>query len=206
MPAITLRASALRIVHVCECVFLTVLAVRALGVLTPAILEHPQVVFFLTAELVSVVLVLIQRPGDVAVGIRPLIFGFAGSCIALLVRQAGAQLAPDLVTTVLLCGGLTISISAKLCLARSFGVVPANRGVRTIGLYRLVRHPMYLGYMINHVGFLLIFPGLWNVAIVALAWSLLWVRIGEEEKVLMRDPAYREYASRVRARLVPGLL
>ena len=31
--------------------------------------------------------------------------------------------------------------------------MPANRGVVSTGLYRLVRHPIYLGYLITHAGF-----------------------------------------------------
>ena len=65
---------------------------------------------------------------------------------------------------------------------------------------------MYSGYIVNHIGVLLLFLSAWNVAVIALAWILLWMRTCEEEKVLLRDPAYRNYASTVRSRLVPGLI
>jgi protein-S-isoprenylcysteine O-methyltransferase Ste14 len=31
--------------------------------------------------------------------------------------------------------------------------MPANRGVVSTGLYRLVRHPIYMGYLITHAAF-----------------------------------------------------
>src|SRR5579872_5638486 len=43
-----------------------------------------------------------------------------------------------------LCGQL-IYVSALFSLNKSFGVVAANRGIKTRGLYRLIRHPVYLG-------------------------------------------------------------
>ena len=37
--------------------------------------------------------------------------------------------------------GLLVVIAGKMSLGRSFGLMPANRGVVSTGLYRLVRHP-----------------------------------------------------------------
>ena len=74
------------------------------------------------------------------------------------------------------------------------------------GLYKVVRHPMYMGYIISHVGYLLVYASLWNFAVLGLAWVLLWMRTDEEEKVLGSDPAYREYAANVRSRLLPGVI
>ena len=45
--------------------------------------------------------------------------------------------------------GLAVVIVGKMTLGRSFGVVPANRGVVVGGPYRLVRHPIYTGYLIT---------------------------------------------------------
>ena len=49
--------------------------------------------------------------------------------------------------------GLIVVIVGKMSLGRSFGLMPANRGIVSTGLYRVVRHPIYLGYLITHVGF-----------------------------------------------------
>lgn len=195
-----------RIVHFAECAFLSVLAYYTVQRLLPAVGQHPQVIISLTAELMGVALIFLQRGGDVATDLRSVFLGFAGTGIALLIAPLGNALASDMVTTVLISGGFALSVLAKLSLRRSFGLVPANRGVKSNGMYRFVRHPMYMGYMISHIGFLLLYPHLWNVAILGLAWVLLFARTREEERVLMRDPAYQAYASKVRYRLMPGLI
>jgi protein-S-isoprenylcysteine O-methyltransferase Ste14 len=83
--------------------------------------------------------------------------------------------------------------------------MPANRGVVSSGLYRLVRHPIYMGYLITHIGFVLANGTLGNLAIFLGADIALLVRAVYEERVLARDGAYREYQQRVRYRVVPGL-
>ncbi|WP_395394263.1 isoprenylcysteine carboxylmethyltransferase family protein [Novosphingobium sp. BL-8A] len=195
-----------RLIHFAECAFLLLLAYLVVGRMLPAIPQHPQLLVFLIAELLGVALILLQRPGDVATGLKTVLLGFGGTGAALLVVPNGVQLAPDIVSTTLIVGGVALSIIAKLSLRRSFGLVAANRGVKSGGLYRLVRHPMYMAYIVNHVGYLLLYLSPWNVAIYALTWILLWMRTDEEEKVLRIDPSYREYAAKVRSRLVPGVI
>ncbi len=39
--------------------------------------------------------------------------------------------------------GSILTIMAVITLGRSIGILPANRGIKTKGLYGLVRHPMY---------------------------------------------------------------
>jgi protein-S-isoprenylcysteine O-methyltransferase Ste14 len=88
-------------------------------------------------------------------------------------------------------------------LGRSFGIIPAHRGVRTSGPYRWVRHPVYAAYFVGDVGYLLESPTLWNLAIILLqAWGQL-IRIRYEEDVLSSDPEYVAYCERVRWRLLP---
>jgi protein-S-isoprenylcysteine O-methyltransferase Ste14 len=96
-------------------------------------------------------------------------------------------------------------IMAKLSLNRSFGMVPANRGVVTSGLYGLVRHPVYASYLLGHIAFLLANPTLWNASLYAVALGLQLARMQAEERLLRRDPVYAAYAQSVRYRLVPGL-
>ena len=85
----------------------------------------------------------------------------------LLVRPgAAAALAPEVCTVLLSAAGLRVVIAGKLSLGRSFGLMPANRGVVSTGLYRIVRHPIYMGYLITHVGFLAANPSLWNIVVL----------------------------------------
>ncbi len=95
--------------------------------------------------------------------------------------------------------------SAKLMLARSFGIAPANRGVKVEGPYRLVRHPMYAGYLIVHIGLVLLMPLPINIVIYAIGWTAQIRRLLAEERLLSEDPAYRAYMARVRWRLIPGI-
>ena len=73
------------------------------------------------------------------------------------------------------------------------------------GPYRLVRHPMYLGYFVNQIGLLLSCFSLMNTLIYAATWVCQVRRVHEEERQLWKDPAYRDFASRISSRLIPRL-
>ena len=77
-----------------------------------------------------------------------------------------------------------------MSLGRSFGLMPANRGVVSTGLYRIVRHPIYIGYLITHVGFVLANPAIWNLLLLVAADIALLLRAVCEERTLARDAAY----------------
>lgn len=111
----------------------------------------------------------------------------------------------DLVTAIVSAVGLAFIVVSKLALGRSFGVVPANRGVVCSGTYRLVRHPIYLGYLVTHVAFLATNPLPWNLCVVLAADSALLVRAVYEERTLEHDAAYVAYETRVRWRILPGV-
>jgi protein-S-isoprenylcysteine O-methyltransferase Ste14 len=101
--------------------------------------------------------------------------------------------------------GLLVVICGKISLGRSFGLMPANRGIVSSGLYRLVRHPIYLGYFITHVAFLAAHPSVWNIGLLVVSDIAQLARAVCEERTLAKDEAYREYQTRVRWRVVPGL-
>ncbi len=132
--------------------------------------------------------------------------GFAGTTLPLLLLPpSGDPLLPLAACGVLMLIGTAIHLSAKLTLRRSFGVVAANRGVKASGLYAVVRHPMYAGYMLVQAGLLLSGPNLVNAVILAGAWSLQIGRILAEERILGEDPQYRELVRRTPYRLFPGV-
>jgi protein-S-isoprenylcysteine O-methyltransferase Ste14 len=124
----------------------------------------------------------------------------------LLVRPAAASIAPDSVGVVFQLAGTLFEVYGKLSLGRSFGIVAANRGVVVAGPYRIVRHPIYFGYLISHIGFLLANWSLRNIAVYIVSTVLQWARILSEERLLTEDEAYREYRKRVRYRLIPYVL
>lgn len=88
-------------------------------------------------------------------------------------------------------------------------VVEVEAGQRVIdsGPYAIVRHPMYVSTLALYTVTPIALGSWWPVpvSLVMLA-PLLFVRITNEEKVLLRDlPAYADYRARVRYRLIPGL-
>lgn len=117
----------------------------------------------------------------------------------------GSVVAPLAVTACLQIAGITWQILSKLSLGRSFGLLPANRGVVTRGTYRFVRHPIYLGYIMNWLGFLLASFSLYNLWLLSALVFFQTLRILEEEKLLKKDAQYLEYMSRTRFRLIPGI-
>jgi len=94
--------------------------------------------------------------------------------------------------------------TAKVFLGRSFGLLPAQRGIVTAGPYRIVRHPIYFGYLIGHVGFLLANFNWRNTAVLTLLYVAQVIRIRREEAILAAtDAGYRAYQQRVRWHLLP---
>jgi protein-S-isoprenylcysteine O-methyltransferase Ste14 len=117
----------------------------------------------------------------------------------------GAPLLPDELTVMVSAVGLALVIVGKMTLGRSFGVAPANRGVVVRGPYGFVRHPIYTGYLIIHIAFLVANPSPWNVAMIVIADVALVFRALMEERVLSADETYQGYCQRVGWHLVPGL-
>jgi protein-S-isoprenylcysteine O-methyltransferase Ste14 len=101
--------------------------------------------------------------------------------------------------------GLLIVIAGKLTLGRSFGIVPANRGVVTAGPYALVRHPIYFGYLLTHIAFVAANPTLSNMLIITIADAALVGRALREEQTLEKDERYQAYCRRVSWHVVPGV-
>jgi len=114
-------------------------------------------------------------------------------------------LLPDSITATVSAVGLLLVIGGKMTLGRSFGIAPANRGVVARGPYLFCRHPIYAGYLITHLAFLVAQPTALNLVIVAVAETALIARALLEERVLSRDAEYQTYCQRVAWHLVPGL-
>lgn len=159
----------------------------------------------LVSEGIVVFLLVIRRPTNL-ISLRPVDWAVAasGTFLGLTVGRGGDPIAIQ-TGAVLMIIGIVIHVGAKLSLNRSFGLVAANRGVKNSGMYMIVRHPMYAGYIVSQIGFLLIAPSWRNLAIYLGVWTLLVARIFVEERMLFEDPEYRSFAQKVRFRLIPGL-
>lgn len=135
------------------------------------------------------------------------LFFSVGGTFYYLVFQltASRQLLPEAAGAAIQLIGLFWQLFAKVSLRKSFGILPANRGIVSRGAYRFVRHPMYLGYLIIDAGFLLTNFSARNLIAVALQIGLQLGRIRREERLLSEDAAYRAYRRSVRYRVIPGL-
>ncbi len=168
---------------------------------------NPYAPLLLLSETAVAVFALIRRPTE-KLSMEPgdWLLAVTATCAGLLIVP-GVTLVPALapVGLALAIGGNIVQVWAKLVLRRSFGVAPANRGIKISGPYRFVRHPMYAGYAFVHLGVLMLMFSPMNVVIYAIGWWAQILRVLAEEKLLSQDPAYAEYMTRVRWRLVPGV-
>lgn len=152
-------------------------------------------------------LFLTRRPAKAETTSLPLwLLGFAGTALPLLLRPAAAgERGIALGSAIQLAGVLTLAV-ALLSLRRSFAIVPANRGIRQGGAYRMVRHPVYLSELTILLGAVLANPTWINGAIWLCECALQLARARAEERFLCADPLYRAYCGRVRYRLIPGVV
>lgn len=155
--------------------------------------------------LVVLLLLLRRRTEHISLRWQEWLLAFSATVAPMLVKPGGAPLLPPLFGASLFLMGIVIQLLAKLTLGRSFGCVPAHRGLKVAGPYRFVRHPMYAGYFLSHVAFLLMNPTLGNVALYAVCYALQIPRILAEERLLSQDQAYCDYRQSVRYRLIPGV-
>jgi protein-S-isoprenylcysteine O-methyltransferase Ste14 len=122
----------------------------------------------------------------------------------LLLRPTDAT-ADLLAGEILQVGGFAMAIIALLSLSRSFGLLPAYRGIKSSGLYSVVRHPLYTAYVISFIGYLINNPSVANAAVIAFGTAFLVMRIHCEEALLLEYDDYSHYASRTRWRLIPAV-
>jgi protein-S-isoprenylcysteine O-methyltransferase Ste14 len=81
-----------------------------------------------------------------------------------------------------------------------------NHRVCDHGLYAFVRHPAYLGSIVQLTGLPLLFGSTWSIIPVSVSIVLFLVRTNIEDKTLRNELAgYCEYSSKTRWRIVPGI-
>jgi len=84
--------------------------------------------------------------------------------------------------------------------------IQTDRGhvVCETGLYKLVRHPAYLGMNVQSIGFPLLFGSLWSIIPVCLLVILILIRTNLEDKTLKEElKGYQEYTYKTRYRIIP---
>ena len=102
--------------------------------------------------------------------------------------------------------GIALTQVARVYMGRSFGILPANRGVVSKGPFSLIRHPIYFGWLVLSLGYAMSYPTARNIILIVSTLPFMVWRIEQEETHLSEDPEYCTYERRVRFRLWPGLI
>jgi len=163
----------------------------------PVLLTEGAVVFFVLIR---------RRASTISVRLGDWLLAITATAAPLLILPGDASPEMLIVPGVLLVAlGTLFQLWAKLTLRRSFGIAPANRGVKVSGPYTVMRHPMYAGYLTTHIGMFMLYPSLLNLTIYVIGWWAQVLRLLAEERLLSEDEAYREFRQKVRYRLIPGV-
>jgi protein-S-isoprenylcysteine O-methyltransferase Ste14 len=76
----------------------------------------------------------------------------------------------------------------------------------TVGPYRFVRHPFYVGVITLMLALPIALGSLWGLVPAGLGVVMMIVKTALEDRILQAElEGYREYAQRVRYRLLPGI-
>jgi protein-S-isoprenylcysteine O-methyltransferase Ste14 len=195
-----------RFIDALERVAFILLAANFYNVFLRQVDLHPHYILLMLGETLGLLFVLF-RPWGRPIATKPytIFIALMGSIFPLLVQPVGYQPAFVTIGGLIMALGVSLTIAGKVALNRRFGMIAANRGVQIAGPYAIVRHPIYAGYTVTHIGFLITNPAWWNIIVYAMALAFQILRIIEEERYLREDPSYDTYASAVRYRLIPGL-
>jgi len=142
------------------------------------------------------------------------VLGFAAAVYDFTVIQGlGLQLSPVslLGLAMLASGGYLRFKSRRQLMGAGLTMLSSSRLVTvegqrlvTDGLYRRIRHPLYLGEITRNLGFTLILASGYGFALVLLGSAFLLVRIQREERMMLEEfgDEYGEYMART-WRLIP---
>ena len=142
-----------------------------------------------------------------------ILFGMAISAYDLIIFQGlRIQLYPIIMGVALVIVGGSIRAISRMTLKRAgFGLVNSSRlrvierqKIVTDGIYRHIRHPLYLGEIIRNIGFAIAAYSLYGLIPILIGNALLLFRIGIEERMLVEEfgGEYEEYMSKTK-KLVP---
>ncbi|MDE2489705.1 MAG: isoprenylcysteine carboxylmethyltransferase family protein [Elusimicrobia bacterium] len=155
------------------------------------------------------VLFIVRRlPAKKAAGAAPRLAAALGALLPLaLFSLPPASPGPALyaVSGLFVFSGTLFAIRATSRLGRSFAIFPQARGLVLGGIYRRVRHPIYLGEQTAVLGAMLQFAQPWGALVALASVAAQFPRMRFEERLLRETyPDYAAYEART-WRLVPGL-
>jgi protein-S-isoprenylcysteine O-methyltransferase Ste14 len=157
--------------------------------------------------LLAVLVALRTPPTRRADGLEPRTSALAGTFIVytfgLFPRREMSLLAEIAATSLTLIGSAA-SVFVLMQLGRSFSVMAEARRLVTSGVYRFVRHPLYLAEELAVIGIFIQFCSLSTALLLIAQIAFQLRRIHNEEAVLAETfPEYADYMAKT-ARLIPG--
>jgi protein-S-isoprenylcysteine O-methyltransferase Ste14 len=108
-------------------------------------------------------------------------------------------------------GGVILAAAVAVCLPAlsiNWRTAPDSKTVlKTDGVYRLVRNPIYLADLLFSLGFALMFRSTIGLALMPAWWAAYLGIVLVEEESLERalGQRYRDYKKQVKGRIIPGL-
>ena len=127
-----------------------------------------------------------------------------GTFSTLFVAPIQSSNVPSAITVAIQLVGLTMATIAMGSLRRSSGSrLPTEESRRPACTGMSVIR--YAAYLVTFGGYVLAYPAPRNLVVLACAIAGQVLRMQLEERLLLRDPQYVDYAARTRFRIVPGL-
>jgi protein-S-isoprenylcysteine O-methyltransferase Ste14 len=158
--------------------------------------------------LIATSVLLRGRPAGKARGIEPRISALIGTFLipaVVLFPRVELSSAAGIVSTLLILTGNALAVYVLSQLGRSFSVMAEARRLVTTGVYRIVRHPLYVAEELAVFGIVMQFLSVWTALLLAVQIAFQLRRMRNEETILGETfPEYDAYKSRT-ARLIPGI-
>src|SRR5271166_4933226 len=157
---------------------------------------------------IAATVVVRMRPAQKARGVEPRISALIGTLlltVVVLFPRRELSLSADVVSTVLTLAGSALAVVVLTQLRGSFSIMAEARELVTAGVYRLVRHPLYLAEEIAAIGVVMQFFSPWTALILAVQFGFQLRRMRNEEVILAETfPEYLAYRERT-VRILPGI-
>jgi len=157
---------------------------------------------------IAATVVVRRRPVGKARGVEPRISALIGTFLLTAVvvfPRRDLSMIAGLASALLTLAGSAFAVVVLTQLRESFSIMAEARQLVTTGVYRLVRHPLYLAEEIAAIGVVMQFFSPWTALILAVQISFQLRRMRNEEVILTAIfPEYLAYCKKT-ARIFPGI-
>jgi protein-S-isoprenylcysteine O-methyltransferase Ste14 len=167
--------------------------------------REPAYLFLFLSETVTVVSLAIRTfPKSISSSPLDWIVAIIGTFSTLCFAPEDSGILPSGKYAV--AAGTLLQVFSMASLNRSFALVASTRRIKTQGMYRLIRHPIYASYLVTFTGYVLANTSRENIGVYLIAMACMFIRIFREEKHLAQDAEYRSYMKQVPYRVIPLVL